>query len=75
MKFTLPIVNLVFVSLLADGICWPLARGVSFPAPALIVGYALAFSQVGLLTIWAGLASTAWPTCSREQAPNARITN
>jgi hypothetical protein len=59
MKILRPILYLVFVSLLADGICWPLATGVNFPAPALILGYALAFSQVSLLTIWAGLASTA----------------
>ena len=43
---------------MADGICWPWAAGSSFPEPALILGYALAFSQVSLLTIWAGLATT-----------------
>jgi hypothetical protein len=58
MKLPRPIVYLVFVSLLAYGVCWPLATDMK-PTPALILGYALAFSQVSLLTIWAGLASTA----------------
>lgn len=58
MKCPRLIAILIFVNLLADAACWPLAAGRVFPSPALILGYALAFSQVSLLAIWTALSTT-----------------
>jgi hypothetical protein len=49
---------LAATNVIVDVICWPLAVGDDFPAPGIFACFALAFSQVSMLAIWAGLATT-----------------
>lgn len=46
---------LVATSLVADAVVVLVATGATFPAPSLVVGYALLCSQVALAAIWLGI--------------------